>query len=95
MKIANVVDSQLMLTWGQYDNAWVGGKKQIEYCADGDGLIVVRQTKEGLKLFDQGVFVRSFDGSLIDALRAAERHMIDHGYGELFPEIGVKNSPKG
>lgn len=57
------------LVWQKF---YFGG---VEYCADGDGFFVVRETKEGFKLFDQGDFVCILPTGIDDALHHAEMYM--------------------
>ena len=83
MKLENVTHPELELSWEKLDTAWKGGKSKIEYCADGDGFVVIRETTEGFKLFDQADYVCRVDGTLVDALQFAEDYMLKNGYEEM------------
>ena len=84
MKLANITDPRLALTWEQVDTSWMGDRPRINFCADGDGFIEIRETKQGRKLFDQGEYVATIEGSLIDALQHAETYMRANGYEAMY-----------
>lgn len=83
MKIDNFTHPTLALSWEKVDTSYKGKAPRFEYCADGDGMIVVRQTKQGFKLFDQGDYVKTFP-DLLSALTFAEHFMQTNGYDAMF-----------
>jgi hypothetical protein len=83
MKIPTITDSSLALTWETVDTAYANQAPKLQYCADGDGFVVVRETTKGYKLFDQGDFVRIVGDDLIDALKQAEDYMMTNGYAHM------------
>lgn len=81
-----VTDDLLSLSWARIDTSYAGCKPRLEFCADGDGCIVIRKTKEGHKLFDQGRYIRNIEGGLVNALASAEAYMRINGYELLFSD---------
>lgn len=84
MKLANLTHKDLSLSWEIFDTAGGVGPARLEYCADGDGFIVVRKTAEGYKLFEQGQYFRTLNSDLIKALQFAEHFMQTCGYKATF-----------
>lgn len=84
--ISALESAGLELVWQQFDMANKGGKPRLEYCADGDGFIVLRDTLEGLKLFDQARYICIVEGTLVDALGFVERYMKTNGYEAMFDQ---------
>lgn len=72
----------LAITWEKFYVSY-RAKPKFWYCADGDGFIVIRETKDGFKLFEQGEYIKTFT-DLIPALSFAEHFMQTCGYAATF-----------
>jgi len=83
MTIDSFIYPTIALSWQKIDTSYKGKSARFEYCADGDGFIVVRETKLGFKLFDQGDYVKSFP-DLLSALTFAEHYMQTNGYEAMY-----------
>jgi hypothetical protein len=83
MKIKNITHPTLSLSWEEF-NVNASGRTRLEYCADGDGFIVIKDTPEGFKLFEQGEYFRTVGLDLIRALQFAEHFMQTCGYKATF-----------
>lgn len=89
MKLPDITHDDLDLSWQCVDVAYRNQSQRLQYCADGDGMIVVKSCPEGFKLFDQSEFVRNLGSDLIDALRQAELFMLTHGYKAMHQSLKI------
>lgn len=89
MKLPDVAHDDLDLSWQCVDVAYRNQPPRIVYCADGDGMIVVKSCPEGYKLFEQSQYVRILSRNLIDALRQAELFMLTHGYEAMHESLKI------
>jgi len=91
MRIDNFTHPTIALSWEKFNTAYKvntaykGKSARFEYCADGDGFIVVRETKDGYKLFEQGQYIKSFS-DLLSALTFAEHFMQTCGYADMYEQ---------
>jgi hypothetical protein len=84
MKIKNITHPNLALSWEEFNVTRSSKAARLEYCADGDGFIVVSESAKGYKLFEQGQYVRTVGFDLIEALQFAEHFMQTCGYKATF-----------
>lgn len=89
MKLPDITHDDLDLSWQCVDVAYRNQSKRLQYCADGDGMIVVKSCPEGYKLFEQGEFVRILSIDLIYALRQAELFMLTNGYEAMHESLKI------
>jgi hypothetical protein len=89
VKLPDITHDDLDLSWQCVDVAYRNQSQRLQYCADGDGMIVVKSCPEGFKLFDQSEFVRNLGSDLIDALRQAELFMLTHGYKAMHQSLKI------
>lgn len=89
MKLLDITHDDLDLSWQCVNVAYRNQPPRIVYCADGDGMIVVKSCPEGYKLFEQGEFVRILSIDLIDALRQAELFMLTNGYEAMHESLKI------
>lgn len=89
MKLPDITHDDLDLSWQCVDAAYKYQSPRLEYCADGDGMIVVKPSPEGYKLFEQSDYARILGNDLIDALRQAELFMLTHGYEAMHESLKI------
>ena len=89
MKIPEITHGDLNLSWQCVDIAFRNQSSRLVYCADGDGMIVVKHSPKGYKLFEQGEYVRFLGWNLIDALRRAELFMLTNGYEAMHESLKI------
>lgn len=64
------------IIWTRYDHGFKD-KPMMEWCADGDGMLVVKETRDGNKLVNQGNFVQTLDSRISIALDQATDYMAE------------------
>ena len=89
VKLPDITHDDLDLSWQCVDVAYRNQSERLQYCADGDGMIVVKPSPEGYKLFEQGEFVRILSRDLIEALRQAELFMLTNGYEAMHESLKI------
>ena len=89
MKLPDITHDDLDLSWQCVDVAYRNQPSRFVYCADGDGMIVVKPSAKGYKLFEQGIYTRILSRDLIDALRQAELFMLTNGYEAMHESLKI------
>lgn len=64
------------ITWTKYDMRRPGASEpDLEYCADGEGMFIVKQEKEGFFLYQKGFLVTALGSLLPAAIERATTYM--------------------
>lgn len=64
------------ITWTKFDMRLAGASEPgFEYCADGEGLFVVKEEKEGFVLYQEGLMMKVLGADAKEAIADATAHM--------------------
>lgn len=76
------------ITWTKLDMRLAGASEPaFEYCADGEGLFVVKEEKEGFFLYQEGLLVKALGSDAKSAIAHATAHL-KHANGTLYRDLG-------